>query len=148
MWILQTLPSIVLGLFTRWFHRWALLIGWAVGMVYGTVIAYGFCTACTTRPFGNSLAVVPWLERAGYIGLTALVVNVVVTVVLTAVFRGLKVDNGTDITQSSDYFADIGRPAGRGRRQREEAADPLSVAQLPVGASSSIGGAPLASEDR
>ena len=59
VWILQTLPSIVFGLFTRWFHRWALLIGWAVGMIYGTVIAYGFCTACTTRPFGNSLAVVP-----------------------------------------------------------------------------------------
>ena len=25
VWILQTLPSIVFGLFTRWFHRWALL---------------------------------------------------------------------------------------------------------------------------
>ena len=25
IWILQTLPSIVFGLFTRWFHRWALL---------------------------------------------------------------------------------------------------------------------------
>ena len=31
IWILQTLPSIVFGLFTRWFHRWALLAGWAVG---------------------------------------------------------------------------------------------------------------------
>ena len=62
VWILQTLPSIVFGLFTRWFHRWALLIGWAAGMIYGTVTAYGFCTACTTRPFGNSLAVVPVLE--------------------------------------------------------------------------------------
>ena len=29
--ILQTLPAIVLGLYTRWFHRWALLAGWAVG---------------------------------------------------------------------------------------------------------------------
>ena len=54
VWILQTLPAIVFGLFTRWFHRWALLIGWAVGMIYGTVVAYGYCTACTTRPFGNS----------------------------------------------------------------------------------------------
>ena len=31
LWILQTLPAIVFGLFTRWFHRWALLAGWAVG---------------------------------------------------------------------------------------------------------------------
>src|SRR6476646_3745674 len=30
IWILQTLPSIVFGLYTRWFHRWALLGGWAV----------------------------------------------------------------------------------------------------------------------
>ena len=48
VWILQTLPAIVFGLFTRWFHRWALLAGWAVGMIYGTVTAYGYCTACTT----------------------------------------------------------------------------------------------------
>ena len=41
IWILQTLPAIVFGLYTRWFHRWALLAGWAVGMVYGTWAAYG-----------------------------------------------------------------------------------------------------------
>ena len=37
IWILQTFPAVVFGLYTRWFHRWALLAGWAVGMVYGTV---------------------------------------------------------------------------------------------------------------
>ena len=41
VWILQTLPAIVIGLYTRWFHRWALLIGWAVGMAYGTWLDYG-----------------------------------------------------------------------------------------------------------
>ena len=40
VWILQTLVAIVAGLYTRWFDRWALLAGWAVGMVYGTVVAY------------------------------------------------------------------------------------------------------------
>ena len=40
IWILQTFPAIVFGLYTRWFHRWALLAGWAVGMVYGTLKAY------------------------------------------------------------------------------------------------------------
>jgi SSS family solute:Na+ symporter len=110
VWILQTLPAIVFGLFTRWFHRWALLAGWAAGMIYGTVVAYGFCTACTTRAFGNALAVVPGLGRAGYIGLTAFVVNVVVVVVLTVIFRAVKLSNGTDITKQSDYFADIGDP--------------------------------------
>ena len=27
VWILQTFPAIVIGLYTRWFHRWALVIG-------------------------------------------------------------------------------------------------------------------------
>ena len=113
VWILQTLPSIVFGLYTRWFHRWALLAGWAAGMIYGTVTAYGFCTACTTRPFGNSIAVVPGLGDAGYIGLTAFALNVVVTVVLTALLNATRVSNGTDITSQSDYFADVGDPGVR-----------------------------------
>ena len=41
MWILQTFPAIVIGLYTRWLHRWALLAGWAVGLVYGTWLPYG-----------------------------------------------------------------------------------------------------------
>jgi SSS family solute:Na+ symporter len=111
LWILQTLPAIVFGLFTRWFHRWALLAGWAVGMIYGTVVAYGGCTACTTRPFANSLAIVPGLGDAGYIGITALALNIVVAVVLSALLRAARVSNGTDITSQSDYFADLGDPA-------------------------------------
>ena len=111
LWILQTLPAIVFGLFTRWFHRWALLAGWAVGMIYGTVVAYGGCTACSTRPFGNSLALVPGLGDAGYIGITALALNVVVAVVLSAILNAARVSNGTDVTSQADYFADLGDPA-------------------------------------
>jgi len=110
IWILQTLPPIVFGLFTRWFHRWALLAGWAAGMLYGTITAYGGCTACTVRPFGNSLSVVPWLGKAGYIGITSLLLNLMVLVVLTVVFRALKLPNGSDVTQPSDYFADVDDP--------------------------------------
>ena len=29
MWIIQTLPVVLLGASTRWFNDWALLIGWA-----------------------------------------------------------------------------------------------------------------------
>src|SRR5205085_538833 len=39
VWILQTLPSIIVGLFTRWFHKGALVAGWAVGMSVGTWMA-------------------------------------------------------------------------------------------------------------
>ena len=110
VWILQTFPAIVFGLFTRWFHRWALLAGWAAGMIYGTVTAYGSCTQCTLRPFANSVAKVPLLGQVGYIGLTAFAVNIVVTVVLSAVLRAAKIGNGTDLTSASDYFADVDDP--------------------------------------
>jgi hypothetical protein len=39
IWIIQTLPSVVLGAYTRWFNDWALLVGWAVGIVIRTAMA-------------------------------------------------------------------------------------------------------------
>src|SRR5271169_1102062 len=39
VWILQTFPAIVLGLYTRRLHRWGLLAGWAAGMGVGTWMA-------------------------------------------------------------------------------------------------------------
>ena len=56
IWILQTFPAIVFSLYTRWFHRWALLAGWAVGMVYGTIAAYNVANPATGNHFGGSLA--------------------------------------------------------------------------------------------
>src|ERR671921_1404711 len=38
--ILQTLPSVALGLFTRWFHRGGLIAGWFAGMAAGIVMLY------------------------------------------------------------------------------------------------------------
>src|SRR4051812_38535794 len=31
IWIIQTVPSVLLGAYTRWFDDWALLLGWAAG---------------------------------------------------------------------------------------------------------------------
>ncbi|MFF4501921.1 monocarboxylate uptake permease MctP [Streptomyces sp. NPDC001401] len=112
IWILQTFPALVGGLFTRWFHRWALLAGWAVGMVYGTLAAYG--VASPTNPgqkhFGGSNADIPGLGEMGYIGLTAFVLNAVVAVVLTFVLKALKAPEGVDETKPQDYTADAGDP--------------------------------------
>ena len=109
IWILQTFPSIVFGLYSRWFHRFALLAGWAAGMAYGTVVAYG--VPVPGRPgshFGGPTAVAPVLGQKAYIALTAFVVNVIVVVVLTAAFRALRVPAGTDRTAADDYVADAG----------------------------------------
>ncbi|MBI1757810.1 MAG: sodium:solute symporter family protein [Actinobacteria bacterium] len=109
IWILQTFPALVFGLYTRWFHRWALLAGWATGITYGTVVAYGQSTAATHH-FGSSLAVAPMFSDKAYLALTAFVLNVVVAVVLTVVFRAMKLPAGTDQTQPGDYHADEGDP--------------------------------------
>jgi len=110
VWILQTFPAIVIGLYTRWFHRWALVIGWAVAMAYGTIVAYN--TPAPGVPgshFGASTANVPVFNHTVYIALTALVINLVVAIVLTVVFRLVKLPAGTDETAPAQYVAD---PAG------------------------------------
>ncbi|HET6824762.1 MAG TPA: sodium:solute symporter [Amnibacterium sp.] len=106
IWILQTFPAIVAGLYTRWFHRWALVAGWAVGIAVGTYAAYSVVNPVTHAHFGGSLAPAPLFGTTVYIGVTAFVLNVLVSVVLTLVLRALHVADGRDITRSSDYGAD------------------------------------------
>ncbi len=109
LWILQTFVSLVGGLFTRWFHRWALLAGWAAGMVYGTWTAYGI-KAATTSHFGGSSAKIPGIGEIGYIGVTAFVLNLLVAVVLTLALRAFKAPEGIDETSPSDYTTETGDP--------------------------------------
>jgi len=109
IWILQTFPSVVFGLYTRWFHRWGLLGGWAVAMVYGTAKAYGVSSA-TVPHFGGSVAPIEWIGQLGYIAFTAFVLNIVVAAVLTAVLRAMKTPDGLDSTRTGDYFVDESDP--------------------------------------
>ncbi|MBO0815991.1 MAG: sodium:solute symporter [Actinobacteria bacterium] len=113
IWILQTFPAIVIGLYTRWFHRWALVTGWAAAMVYGTVVAYNTpAPGVTGSHFGASTANVPGLNHTVYIAITALVINLVVAAVLTLVFRLAKLPAGADETTPANYLADVeGAPA-------------------------------------
>ncbi|MFC9694424.1 monocarboxylate uptake permease MctP [Kribbella sp. NPDC056951] len=110
IWILQTFPAIVVGLFTRWFHKWALLAGWAVAMVYGTIEAYNVVNPATKKHFGGSVTNIPFTDTTAYIGLVAFALNLVIVIVLTLVFRALKVSAGEDSTHVSDYTADRGDP--------------------------------------
>jgi SSS family solute:Na+ symporter len=106
IWILQTFPSIVAGLYTRWFHRRALLLGWAVGIAYGSVSAYAVINPVTKAHFGGSIATIPFTNIPIYIAITAFVINAIVSVVFTFVFRAVKVKDGKDITTANDYGAD------------------------------------------
>jgi SSS family solute:Na+ symporter len=108
IWIAQIFPAIVVGLYTRWFHRFALVIGWAVGMAYGTVEAWR-TPGNGQAHFGASTA--PILGHVMYIAIAALVLNFAVTAVLTLVFRAIGLPAGYDETRRADYTVDPEKPA-------------------------------------
>jgi solute:Na+ symporter, SSS family len=108
IWIAQVFPAIVVGLYTRWFHRFALVIGWAVGMAYGTVEAWR-TPGNGQAHFGASTA--PVLGHTIYIAIAALFLNFAVTAVLTLVFRAIGLSAGYDETRRADYTVDPDKPA-------------------------------------
>jgi SSS family solute:Na+ symporter len=123
IWILQTFPSVVIGLFTRWFHRAALIIGWLAGMAYGTVQAYRTSGGGQAH-FGASAA--PVFGHTTYIAITALLLNLAVSAVLSVAFKGFGLPDGYDETKPGDYTADpVPAPAparGSARGREREAA--------------------------
>jgi solute:Na+ symporter, SSS family len=78
LWILQTFPALVFGLFTRWLRAEALLLGWAAGIIWGTWTAWSNgLKPLATLQFGGASYVF-------YVGLGALILNSVVAVVISA----------------------------------------------------------------
>jgi SSS family solute:Na+ symporter len=98
VWILQTLPAIVFGLFTAWLHRWALLAGWLVGMCVGTAMAIDLDFKTSVY----KLDLLGW-NLTAYEGLIALVANLAVTLVATLVLSAIGVRRGRDETAVDDY---------------------------------------------
>ncbi|GAA3446754.1 sodium:solute symporter family transporter [Planomonospora venezuelensis] len=113
--ILQTLPAVALGLYTRWFHRGGLIAGWAAGMTAGMVLLYNVGNPATGKlHFAGSAFP---LERLGldtkmtvYAGILALAVNLVVAALGTVLARSMKLADGGDATRPDHYLADEGDP--------------------------------------
>jgi len=79
LWILQTFPALVFALFTRWFRAEGLLLGWAAGILWGSWTAWS-----------NGLKPLATVDLGGasyvfYVGLGALILNVVVAALATFV---------------------------------------------------------------
>jgi SSS family solute:Na+ symporter len=82
VWILQTFPSVVFGLFFGWFGARALLCGWAFGIGAGSWLAFsdGIKPIHTLVIGGDSYTV--------YTGLLALLLNIAVAVSVQLVAAG------------------------------------------------------------
>src|ERR1700750_855790 len=79
LWILQTFPALVFGLFTRWFRAEALLLGWGAGIGWGTRTAGSNSVKPLARlAFGGT-------SYTFFVGLGALLLNIAVAAIATAV---------------------------------------------------------------
>jgi solute:Na+ symporter, SSS family len=97
IWIIQTLPSLLLGAYTRWFNSWALLIGWAVGILTGTRLAV-LADLKPTYPLAFDGFTFP-----AYSALYTVLLNLLTAVVLTAIFNAVGGRETRDATAAADY---------------------------------------------
>jgi len=101
IWIGQLFPSVVCGLFTRWFHGRALLWGWFAGMVTGTDMALARDLKSSVYPLHIGSHV--WMI---YAAIPALLANLLVSVAVTLLLNALGHERGRDATLETDYVAE------------------------------------------
>ena len=120
--ILQTLPAVAIALYTRWLHSKAIIAGWVVGMGWGLILLWTIPNPASGKAhFGGSaltldkLSIFGWHPFAGstlqiYVGIVALLANLIVAVLVTVVLRAMKAKEGADQTIGRDYHADADDP--------------------------------------
>jgi len=137
--ILQTLPAVAVGLYTRWLHRWGLVAGWAVGMGLGMWMLYQIPNPATNHAHfgGSAFPLAKWFDPTAiglnakatvFVGFIAVLANLVVAVLGTLLCRALRVPDGVDGTTPQDYLADSPGD-GTGSSYRDDlAVHPVSTA--------------------
>ena len=110
IWILQTLPAVFLGLYTHWFNRWALLIGWAAGEVLGTIFFYQ-----ANLKSVYVITIGSFSFPAMYIAFSMIVLNLILAIILTPIFNVIGLRRGRDTTAPADYDVEEALPVEVGR---------------------------------
>jgi SSS family solute:Na+ symporter len=98
MWIIQTFPAIAFSVFTRFFNGWALLIGWAVGILTATYLVTLNHFVGATYPFHIFGYVVP-----SYIAFATVILNALIAAILSLPLNAMASDKSRDITNAADY---------------------------------------------
>lgn len=98
IWMCQTVPAVIFGLYTNRLNPSALLIGWAAGIGLGTwMAASNAFQAAYPLHLGD-------LTVPGYAALYALMINLSLSLILTPVFAGMGA-RSKDETREADYIA-------------------------------------------
>ncbi|NJC73043.1 sodium:solute symporter family protein [Planosporangium thailandense] len=118
--IMQVVPTVILGLYTRWLHRWGLTAGLIVGLLAGIVMIYqiperGGPHGAIIRAHWGGSSYPLWhfgldTQVTVYAGFVAFLLNLVVAIAATVVLRAAGVPTGHDRTRPEDYTADAGDP--------------------------------------
>src|SRR5271166_1463642 len=103
VWMVQIFPAMIFGLYTRWFSGWALLIGWAAGMIVGTSLSWTEKAWVPVHALKWDIPLVGAVDLnlgfASYNGLTAVIVNFLIAAALSLVVRS----RASDETSPEDY---------------------------------------------
>ena len=113
--IVQTLPAIVIGLYSRAAHAWGLLAGLVAGLAAGLYMLWETPNLVTGKEhFGGAQYA---LSHFGidtkvtlYTGLIAIAVNLIVTFLVTVVVRMMGRADLPDQTSPEDYGVEAGDP--------------------------------------
>jgi len=104
--VIQILPAVVLGLYTRWYHRWALVAGWVAGMGLSIYMLYVTPGKTAAHSGSASFAFKTWgfdTKMTIWTGIVGLIANLIVATALTLVLGRLP--RGRDETSPTDYEA-------------------------------------------
>jgi SSS family solute:Na+ symporter len=97
IWIIQTLPAVILGLYTSRLHPWALLIGWVTGIAAGTAMAVSMGLQNSVYGIHIFGIVIPC-----YIAVSTLILNIAVSAVCSPLFSIIA--RTADATVTEDYI--------------------------------------------
>ena len=113
--IVQTLPAVAIGLYTRALHAWGLIAGWAVGLIAGMYMLYDTPNPVTGKAhFGGAQYALSNFgidtKTTVYTGVIALALNLIVAIVVSVFVRGRTLE---DRTSPDDYEVEAGEPGVR-----------------------------------
>jgi SSS family solute:Na+ symporter len=98
IWIIQTLPSVLVGLYTRKLHPYALLIGWAAGIGAGTWMEIQLGLKGSIYPLHILGETLPC-----YAAFSALILNIGLSVVFSVALNFFTREPFVDATTAEDY---------------------------------------------
>jgi SSS family solute:Na+ symporter len=99
IWICQTLPAVLIALYTRFFNPWGLLAGWTAGIAAGTAMVWELGLKSSIYPLHILGLTIPC-----YAALIALVLNIAVGFAVSLVLNVISTAPRRDETVASDYI--------------------------------------------